>query len=68
MSSVINGFRNFSFRWPLLGELSTDFGLLYTKIKLKYDNLENVKTDHVNTVVFNLHQMKQLKFFLGDTR
>ena len=33
--------------------------------KLKYDDLENVKTDHVNTVIFNLHEIKQLKFFLG---
>ena len=49
----------------MLGELSTDFGLFYTKIKLKYDDLENVKTDRVNTVVFNLHKYKQLKFFFG---
>ena len=33
------------------------------KFKLKYDNLENIKTDRVNIVVFNLHQIKQLKFF-----
>ena len=33
--------------------------------KLEYDDLENIKTDHVNTVVFNLHQIKQSKFFLG---
>ena len=32
--------------------------------KLKYDDLENIKTDRVNTVVFNLHEIKQLKFFL----
>ena len=35
------------------------------KFKLKYDDLENIKTDRVNTVLFNLHQIKQLKFFLG---
>ena len=35
--------------------------------KFKYDNLANIKTDRVNIVVFNLHQIKQLKFF-GDTR
>ena len=35
------------------------------KFKLKYDNLENIKTDGVNTVVFNLHEIKQLKIFLG---
>ena len=33
------------------------------KFKLEYDNLENIKTDYVNTVVFNLHQIKRLKFF-----
>ena len=36
------------------------------KFKFKYDNLENMKTDRVNTIVFNLHRIKQLKFF-GDT-
>ena len=35
------------------------------KFKLEYDNLENIKTDCVNTVVFNLHQIKRLIFFLG---
>ena len=50
----------------MLGELSTDFRLFCTKIKLKYDDLENIKTDRVNTVVFNLHEIKQVKvFFLG---
>ena len=33
------------------------------KFKLEYDDLENIKTDSVNTVVFNLHQIKRLKFF-----
>ena len=37
------------------------------KFKLEYDNLENIKTDSVNAVVFNLHQIKHLKlFFLGN--
>ena len=35
--------------------------------KLKYDDLENIKTDCFNTAVFNLHEIKQLKFF-WDTR
>ena len=35
------------------------------KFKLKYDDLENIKTDRVNTVVFNLHEIKQLKYFGG---
>ena len=33
------------------------------KFKFEYDDLENIKTDYVNTVVFNLHQIKRLKFF-----
>ena len=32
---------------------------------LEYDNLENIKADRVNRVVFNLHQIKQSKFFFG---
>ena len=35
------------------------------KLKLKYDNLESIKKDDVNTVVFNLYQIKQSKFFWG---
>ena len=35
------------------------------KFKLEYDDLENIKTDCVNAVVFNLHQIKHLKFFWG---
>ena len=35
------------------------------KFKLKYDNLENIKADRVNTVVFNLPEIRQLKFFFG---
>ena len=33
------------------------------KFKLEYDDLENIKTDRVNAFVFNLHQIKRLKFF-----
>ena len=36
-----------------------------TKFKLKYDNFENIKVDRVNAVVFNLHEIKQSKFFWG---
>ena len=59
-----------SFRLPLLGELLTDFGLLYTNFKLKYEDLENVKLDRVNTVVFNVYQIKHRAFFgtPGSTR
>ena len=52
----------------MLGELSTDFRLFCTKIKLEYDDLENIKTDRVNTVVFNLHEITQVKVFLGGTQ
>ena len=31
--------------------------------KLKYEDSENIKTDRVNTVVFNLHQIKRRAFF-----
>ena len=34
------------------------------KFKLEYDNLENIKTGRVNAVVFSLHQIKRLNFFL----
>ena len=37
------------------------------KFKLKYEDLQNVKIDSVSTVVFNLLQIKQSKFF-WDTR
>ena len=33
------------------------------KFKLKHDDLKNIKTDRVNTVIFNLNQIKQLKIF-----
>ena len=33
-----------------------------SKFKLEYYNLENIKTDPVNAVVFNLHQIKRLNF------
>ena len=34
------------------------------RFNLKYDDFKKIKTDGVNTVVFNLHQIKQLKVFL----
>ena len=35
------------------------------KFKLEYDDLENIKADRVNAVVFDLHLIKRLRFFLG---
>ena len=40
--------------------------ILYSFIpnfKLKYEDSENIKTDHEDTVVFSLHQIKQRIFF-----
>ena len=42
-------------------------GSFIPKVKLEYDDLENIKTGRVDIVVFNLHQIKQSTFF-GDTR
>ena len=44
-----------------------------SNFKLKYEDSENIKADRVNTVVFNLHQIKRRAFFFffgggGDTR
>ena len=36
-----------------------------TNFKLKYGDSENIKADCVNTVVFNLHQIKRRAFFVG---
>ena len=33
------------------------------KFKLEHDDLENIKKDCANSVVFNLHQIKRLTFF-----
>ena len=33
------------------------------KFKLKYEDSENIDTDHVHTVFSNLHQIKQRNFF-----
>ena len=40
---------------------------LYQTFKLKYENSENIKANRVNTVVFNVHQIKRrfLFFFWG---
>ena len=32
--------------------------------KLKHEDLENIKTDCVSTVAFNLHQIKRREFFM----
>ena len=36
-----------------------------SNFKLMYEDSENIKADHVNTVVFNLRQIKRRAFILG---
>ena len=55
-----------------VGHWSANFRLILdcfiSKFKLKYEDSENIKADHVHTVVFSLHQIKrQTLFFLGGT-
>ena len=38
------------------------------KFKLEYDDLENIKTDRVNAVFFQLTSNQTFKLFFGDTR
>ena len=38
-----------------------------SNFKLKYEDSENIKDDRVDTIVFNLHQIKHWAFF-WDTR
>ena len=40
-------------------------GCVVPNFKLKYEDSANIKADHVNTVVFNLHQIKCRAFILG---
>ena len=64
-SSVINGFRNFSFGSHCSANFQPILDCFIPKFKLKYDDLENIKIDLVNTVVFNLLQIKQSTFVFG---
>ena len=48
----------------LVFHFARDFG---NAKSLEYDDLENIKTDRVNAVGFNLHQIKFLKFFWGHS-
>ena len=34
-----------------------------TNFKLEFDDFENIREGRVNAVVFDLHQIKRLKFF-----
>ena len=35
----------------------------FLNFQLTYEDSENIKADRVNTVVFNLHQIKRQEFF-----
>ena len=52
-----------------MSRCSIDFQLILDcfipNFELKYEYSENIKTDHVNKVVFNLHQIKFRPFFFG---
>ena len=37
-----------------------------SNVKFKDEDLENIKTDCVTAVVFNLHQIKRRAFFMGQ--
>ena len=36
-----------------------------SNFRMKYEDSENINTDHISIVIFNLHQIKQRAFFLG---
>ena len=38
-------------------------GCFISNFKFKYEDSENIKADYINTVVFNLHQIKRRAFF-----
>ena len=45
-----------------------DCFIIRPNFKLKYENSENIKADHLNTVIFNLRQTKCRAFYFSDTR
>ena len=48
-SSVINGFRNLAFGDHCSANFQPILDCFIPKFKLEYDDLENIKTDRVNT-------------------
>ena len=65
LSSV--GSKILAFGSHSMANFQSIYGLLCTKFKLKHEDLENIKTDCVSTVVFSLHQIKH-RAFLWDIR
>ena len=58
MGSGISAFSNYC-----LANFQPILDCFIRNFKLEYDDLENIKTDSVITVDFNLLQIKQSKFF-----
>ena len=48
-----------SANFPILDSFIPNF-------KLNYEDLANIKTDHVHTVVFDSHEIKRRAFILGQ--
>ena len=59
------GYESFTFGSNCSANFEPILDCFIPNFKSEYDNLENINTDRVNTVVFNLHKIKQLKFFWG---
>ena len=60
------GFEILTFGSHCSANFQTILDCFIPKFTLKYDYLENIKTDRVNIVFFNLHQISQS--FFGNTR
>ena len=56
------GLENLDFVSHCLANVQPILDCFIPSFKLKYGDSENTKADRVNTVVFNLHQIKQRNF------
>ena len=59
------GFENLVFGSHFMMNFQPVLLCLIPNFKLKYEDSENIKTDRVSMVVFNLHQIKRRGFFMG---
>ena len=62
-SSVINGPEILPIGSHCTANFQPILDCFMPNFKLKYEDSENVETTRVNTVVFNLHHIKQRKYF-----
>ena len=62
-SSVMRGPEILAFGSHCSAKFEQILDCFIPNFKLKYEDLENIKTHHVDIVVFKLHQIKQRKFF-----